>query len=261
MNSNFERYKKELSKENLTSIDDLEKLVTPFIRTATKIEVAKPYDLPGDPQLSSHFGGQPYFEFGEAWPKAKNGNHLNFIFQIWNNGKINLPANIKLVQFFYDWEESPWDTKDDGWFVKIYEAIDVTKRITIDKPKELNTSNFREMIFKTVRSLPDWEGIDLHCEKALKLSCVLDEDEPWSSYQNIVEKILDGGQEYQSQIGGYPKWVQGESTPKKTNGEPMNLLFQIDSEENAGLMWGDCGLVYVFYDEADKQIAFELQCH
>jgi uncharacterized protein YwqG len=32
----------------------------------------------------------------------------------------------------------------------------------------------------------------------------------------------------------------------------MKLLFQIDSEDNAGLMWGDTGLIYVFYDEETK---------
>lgn len=30
------------------------------------------------------------------------------------NGEINLPENIKLVQFFYDWEEFPWETENDG---------------------------------------------------------------------------------------------------------------------------------------------------
>jgi uncharacterized protein YwqG len=28
----------------------------------------------------------------------------------------------------------------------------------------------------------------------------------------------------------------------------MKLLLQIDSEDDADLMWGDCGIVYVFYD-------------
>ena len=66
---------------------------------------------------------------------------------------------------------------------------------------------------------------------------------------------------HSSQLGGYPKWVQGESTPKDKNGEPLKLLFQIDSEDNAGIMWGDVGLIYVFYDEELEKIEFILQCH
>ena len=41
----------------------------------------------------------------------------------------------------------------------------------------------------------------------------------------------------------------------------MKLLFQIDSEDNAGLMWGDVGLIYVFYDNETQKIEFILQCH
>ncbi|MGC4041524.1 MAG: DUF1963 domain-containing protein [Flavobacterium sp.] len=50
-------------------------------------------------------------------------------------------------------------------------------------------------------------------------------------------------------------------TPEDKNGRKSELLFQIDSEDEAGLLWGDVGLVYVFYDSLDKSITFELQCH
>jgi uncharacterized protein YwqG len=108
--------------------------------------------------------------------------------------------------------------------------------------------------------LPDWEGINLYCNNALKLSCVLNEDRPWDNYNQIATKLI-GEQDYQSQLGGYPKWVQGESTPIDDEGNPMKLLFQIDSEDNAGLMWGDVGLIYVFYDKKTEKIEFTLQCH
>ena len=130
----------------------------------------------------------------------------------------------------------------------------------IDKPSELEKSKYCEIKFSSTKSLPDWEGIDLHCNNASKLSCILDEDEPWDSYDQIVTKLI-GEQDYQSQLGGYPKWVQGESTPKDNEGNSMKLLFQIDSEDNAGLMWGDVGLIYVFYDEKSERIEFTLQCH
>lgn len=144
--------------------------------------------------------------------------------------------------------------------MKIYETLNTEQIIKIDRPTELEKSKYCEVTFEAAKSLPDWEGIDSYSEISSKLSCVLNENEPWDSYQKVVEKLI-GEQDYQSQIGGYPKWVQGESTPNKSNGEPMNLLFQIDSEDNAGLMWGDVGLIYVFYDETTKQIEFTLQCH
>jgi len=124
----------------------------------------------------------------------------------------------------------------------------------------LEKSKYCEIYFKPVKSLPDWEGIELYCNNASKLSCVLDPDKPWRIYQQIVTKII-GEQDFQSQLGGYPKWLQGETTPKNNEEKPMNLLFQIDSEQNAELMWGDFGLIYVFYDEETEKIVFDFQCH
>jgi hypothetical protein len=41
----------------------------------------------------------------------------------------------------------------------------------------------------------------------------------------------------------------------------MKLLFQIDSEDNAGLMWGDVGLIYVSMMKKSGKTEFTLQCH
>lgn len=258
--SHFDKYRNELNESNLKTISDLENLVKPIIRDTTKLEILSASRPPENSQLNSHFGGQPYFEKGEQWPKSKSGKNLEFIFQVFNNRDLQLPKNIELIQFYYDWDEFPWDTGDDGWFVKIYKSIEKEKIKFIDKPNKLEKSKYCEINFSSTKSLPDWEGIDLHCNDAFKLSCVLNEDKPWDSYDQIVTKLI-GEQDYQSQLGGYPKWVQGESTPKDKEGNPMKLLFQIDSEDNAGLMWGDVGLIYVFYDKKSERIEFTLQCH
>lgn len=258
--AHFKEYKSELNDLNLKTISDLEHLVKPLIRPTTKLEILSASKPPENSQLESHFGGHPYFETGEQWPKSKSGKHLNFIFQVFNSPKLELPKSIGLVQFFYDWEQFPWDTPDDGWLVKIYNQVDPQNVAFIAKPQELEVSNFCNIKFKSVRSLPDWEGIDLHGHHASKLSCILNEDEPWAGYDQMVSKLI-GAQDYQSQLGGYPKWVQGESTPNDKDGNPMKLLFQIDSDDNAGLMWGDVGLIYVFYDEKTENIEFALQCH
>ncbi len=258
--SHFDEYRKELKELELNSIADLEKLVKPLIKITTKIEVAPASRPPENSQSNSHFGGQPYFEKGETWPTTKTGKNLDFIFQVFNSSDINLPENIGLIQFYYDWDEFPWDTENEGWFVKIYNKIQKENIELIEKPKDLEKSKYCEISFNPTQTLPDWEGIDLHCNNASKLSCVLNEDEPWGNYDQVVTRLI-GEQDYQSQLGGYPKWVQGESTPVDNDGNPMNLLFQIDSEDNAGLMWGDVGLIYVFYDEKSEKIEFILQCH
>ncbi|MBC9795394.1 DUF1963 domain-containing protein [Sinomicrobium weinanense] len=258
--SHFDTYRNELHKLNLKSISDLEALVKPLIRETTKIEVLPASRPPENSQLNSHFGGQPYFEKGEHWPTTKDGKALDFIFQVFNAPDLDLPKHIALIQFYYDWEVSPWDSIDDGWKVKIYPKVNPEHLKFIEKPETSYTSSYCGIAFKPTRTLPDWEGIDLHCPDASKLSCVLNENEPWEPYDQVVTKLI-GEQDYQSQLGGYPKWVQGEATPKDNEGKSMKLLFQIDSEDHAGLMWGDTGLIYVFYDPKSERIEFTLQCY
>ena len=259
-NSQFDAYRLELHELGLRTIEDLERIVKLTIRPTTRIEVQNASKPPENSQLTSQFGGQPYFENGENWPTTKSGKCLDFIFQVFNQPELEIPANIKLIQFYYDWDEFPWETEDDGWVVKVYKTLNQEKITLIEKPEKKEKPKYCEIIFKTTKTLPDWEGIDVYSNNASNLSCVLNEDEPWDSYDQVVTKLI-GEQDYQSQLGGYPNWVQGESTPNDKNGNPMKLLFQIDSEDNAGLMWGDIGLIYVFYNEQEDRLAFTLQCH
>ena len=236
--SNRSNGQKEKSGHNIKSISDLENLVKPLLRQTTKLEIQPP-SIPSDRvQFESHFGGQPYFEKGQKWPSSRDGKYLDFIFQIVNSPGLELPNNIGLVQFFYDWDEFPWDTENDGWLVKIYEKVDENKYEFIARPDSLKESKYCSVVYKSTQTLPDWEGIDLFESDASSLSSELNEGEPWDYYDRIVNKLV-GEQDYQSQLGGYPKWVQGEATPKTNKGNPMKLLFQIDSDDNAELMWGD----------------------
>lgn len=234
-------------------------LLKPKIRRATKLKLEPASSTPENSQLLSHFGGMPYFESGEKWPASKNGKPLSFIFQIYNAEGIELPDDIRLVQFYYDWDECPWDTANDGWLVKIYKSIDEQSMIQIKEPEIMQQPKFCEIRFNADYSLPDWEGIDLYDENVSAIAIDAGERH-WELYEQAVSQ-LTGPQDFKSQIGGYPTWVQGESTPIGANGKPMRLLFQIDSEEAANLMWGDSGLIYVFYDNTTEKIEFMLQCY
>ncbi|MCT4615304.1 MAG: YwqG family protein [Marinifilaceae bacterium] len=245
--------------DKLNSLDKLENIVKSLIKKSTIIETT-PFDtIDSNSQLKSHFGGDAYFEKDEIWPRSEKGKELDFIFQIFNNDSIELDENIKLVQFFYDWDEYAWQTEDDGWLIKIYREIDTENIIKIDNPNKEHKSSYCEINFKPSLSLPDWEGIDLHSPKASDLSYNLNPDKAWEEYDNMVTKLI-GEQDFKSQIGGYPQWVQGEETPKMDNGSNMKFLFQIDSESDANIMWGDVGLIYVFYDEQSQKIEFIMQC-
>jgi hypothetical protein len=113
-----------------------------------------------------------------------------------------------------------------------------------------------------VQSVPDWDDINDIAPQLAQLSAAADESEPWSAYQSAVEELLGEEPNFRTQIGGYPHWVQGAATPDcKICNKPMRLLAQIDSEEDAGIMWGDSGSVYLFECAAHPdQIEMRLQC-
>ncbi|MCL2181003.1 MAG: hypothetical protein FWB83_07735, partial [Treponema sp.] len=105
--SRWKRNEKELKELNLSTIEDLENIVKPSVKDAVKLILKSKETEPEDSYLRSHFNGQPYFEKGEKWPSIKDGDQFELICQIFNTGNINLPSNVKLFQFYYDYENSP----------------------------------------------------------------------------------------------------------------------------------------------------------
>jgi len=272
--------KEELERLNLRTIEDLENIIRPAVKDATKLIIKRKETEPRDSHLHSHFGGQPYFEKGEKWPSIKVGDQFELIFQIFNTGNINLPPNIKLMQFYYDYENSPISypayTKDyirigykqgNGWLVKIYETLDTTKSIIIKRPEWCVTDMYCEIEYKQIKSLPDdyYSYSNESSDKTVEMLCEKLDGEfasggrgkkkNFDSYNFIAEK-LNCEQDLCSQLGGYPQWLQGDGTPEDKD---FQLLFQIDSEDEAGLHWVDCGLVYVFYNPKTKETYFEIQ--
>ena len=250
-------------------IEEIKNMMKPLIKKAAKMNLKRKEKIPEGTELQSHFGGQPYFEKGENWPKAKNGNNLVFVFQAFNDGNMGLPENIKLIQFYYDFDawEHAWFTKDDGWLVKVYETLNRENIIFIKKPPEYfhrwkihkpdekedwNWIPYCEIEFKPILSLPNEDFIDEYDEKkALTL------ETPYN-YNEIAQELIGYDfYEYFSQIGGYPQWIQSGIELKKN----FDFLFQIDSEDEAGIMWSDCGMVHVFYNSKTKKFIFELECY
>lgn len=64
-----------------------------------------------------------------------------------------------------------------------------------------------------------------------------------------------------TQLGGHPTWIQADESPCcPACGREMSFVAQIDSLGGA-YMFGDCGMLYVFYCvECHEADAFE-QCY
>lgn len=244
-------------------MNDLLEVLKPMVKNATKLVVKPSAQDITNSQWISHFGGHPYFENREKWPETKSGEKLSFIFQVYNADNICLPDEIQLVQFFYDFSLSPWNSFDDGWQVRTYSTLDKQENITIEGPRDAEQDmKFCQIDFLPVKSLPDWSGIEVHSPQAYKLACAINKEKPEECYYSALEK-LNTFQDYASQLGGYPRWIQGDSIANDNKQKiKYELLFQIDSEDNASLMWGDMGMVYVQYNPDNlRNLRFELQCY
>jgi len=237
----------------------------------------------------SHFGGEPNLPEETSWPEL-NGKKLGFIARL-SLAEIHkaravewLPTSGALL-FFYDMEEQPWgfDPSDRGGSAVLH-VPDLPNAISRPPEGEKGTSALphRNIAFQRIDVTPSAqrESVD-----ALELN----EQESDLLYE-FSEKAFLG--EPLHQVSGFPNPVQGDhmelecqlvsngldcgnssgyENPRAKALEPgaanWRLLFQMDSDEDLGIMWGDGGLIYYWVEEqAARNGDFQntwliLQCH
>ncbi len=217
----------------------------------------------------SKLGGMPDLPPGVEWP-AWNEEHLSFIAQI-NLSDLPshrflqvLPSN-GILSFFYSARQKTWgfDPNDKGsWRVLHVDEHNLHRRaFPVDLPE-----------------ISVYKSCSLDPEVSFTLPCIesphvdLDFDSPqwdeisqygdlWESFQQLV-----GGGTPIHRLLGHPDQMQndmlrvaqlashgvycggttddprvGELEPGATDWE---LLLQIDSDDNAGMTWGDLGRIY-----------------
>jgi uncharacterized protein YwqG len=188
--------------------------------------------------------------------------------------------------FFYDAGQSAWgyDPKDKGSWAVVY-GEDVDGRVSVGEyPPDLP----EEALYTTVpvdlvagASIPDLHGLlsrfSLSEEEEYRLNDV---------YGQFIERVgprhqllghaapIQGDMQLECQLASHGLYC-GDSTgyndPRAKTLEAdvscWQLLLQIDSEDRAGMMWGDAGRLYFWITEEDlKEKRFErawmiLQCY
>jgi uncharacterized protein YwqG len=71
-------------------------------------------------------------------------------------------------------------------------------------------------------------------------------EKEWDIQEDFGKKVRADGHK----VGGYAYFTQDD--PRRTD-DPMLLLFQLDSDERADLMWGDMGVGHFFIRAADLE--------
>jgi hypothetical protein len=244
----------------VTSHEKLDALLKPLIREAVLLEPSRSKAAEAA-SANSKFGGLPYATQGDPWPLCPScGRELVFVAQFLDDKTQTLYA------FFYCFACFPWEVgaeENAQWLVRRYpgpsmEHYRKLQPCAPDKQTVIPCTVSRS----PVRVLPDWEGIESRCMTASNLCYDLDDARPWEEYAAAILR-LGCLNEYATLVGGYPRWVQDALvTSCESCGSELEFLAQLDSEEAAGLMWGDAGLVYLFQCPNHPDVFhLELQCH
>lgn len=266
--------------------DRLVDLALPCIRLAT----AKTDDA-AIAIARSKLGGSPDMPADLVWP-TWDDVPLAFLGQIQLSDLDRLqplPTTLPrsgMLLFFYDAQQTTWgfDPKDEGSWKVFYSAEPAASLARREPPADLPDGGLYDacsLAFSEAISLPSWANPAV---RALQLS-----DREFDIYSDLTERTEDEAARHQ--MGGHAIPIQDEmqldcqlvshgiylgdpsgyEDPRAEQLEPgaadWRLLLQLDSDENAAMMWGDLGMLYFWIPQpALEAAAFDkvwmmLQCH
>ncbi|MBH9576936.1 YwqG family protein [Inhella proteolytica] len=232
----------------------------------------------GEPS-KSHLGGSPRLPASLSWPEWK-GRKLGFL------ARLSLPELQRVhpidwlpstgaLLFFYDVEEQPWgfDPKDQGSCAVLHvadlqQALAPSADDGDDETFPRMNVQFRKIAVFPSTERPQVEALQLARDEHHQYWDQLD-----SPYQGLPKH----------QVAGFPAPVQGDcmelecqlvshglycgdstgyTDPRakllEDGAKDWRLLLQLDTDDDSGVMWGDCGTLF-FWVRADEAAAGNFQ--
>lgn len=241
--------------------EQIESTIKPAVRLTLK-------GLP-EHAWESKVGGVPYRPRGQDWPVNPDGNPLIFLAQVNFADIPQLPdfPHSGILQFFigpddlYGLEIGNFQQNvQQRSFRVLYHENTVQETLQLDNtiPYDLNdlispfddTVNWRmhgervdwpitqsDRLFETITGLDFWNDDKWPGDKGMEMA------EKYGSYAQGGHPG-DGGH----QLGGYPTFTQADPRDEDSD---LILLFQLDSETEKGIMWGDVGIANFFISPDD----------
>jgi len=237
---------------------------------------------------ASRLGGRPGVPAGFEWPVFKK-KPLDFLAQLrMKDVKTHDPTGLLpddgWIYFFY-YKDGGWgfDPKDRESFRVLFVAQEEALSFA-DVPKKLKPFHECRLKFSSVMTLPSQGGPGIN-----EVTEFIEENDLYDEFSDLETDVL-GGRVSPHHLFGHPQPVQDDEMYVEcqlvANGHNLGkgypdlpeidkatacaddwiLLFQIDSDEEAGWMWGDAGTLYFWIRKEDlKSRAFEkawmiLQC-
>ncbi|NNG00145.1 MAG: DUF1963 domain-containing protein [Desulfobacteraceae bacterium] len=222
----------------------------------------------------SKIGGLPIGNVSLRWPIWK-GKPLAFLCQVdldaipKSEFSTLLPSE-GILYFFYDQEQSTWgfDPKDRGSWNVIY----ISKKNEL-KPINAPAGLGKEYIYKEknikfskILIYPDWQDDridklnlnDSQSDEYFELRSSIFQNQPAHQLLGYPSPVQGNDMDLESQLvsnGLYCGDATGYRDPKAKELESGRndwiLLLQLDSDDDAGMMWGDVGMLYFWIRKSD----------
>jgi len=243
-----------------------------------------------DEQVFSQIGGLPSLPQNVPWPEWK-GAPLAFLCQLdlseipeicERNG---LPA-LGILYFFYCQEQETWgfDPIDKGSWRVVYTNSPREKCTEHPAPDGLDPDfvyKKKSIVFRPIETYPDCQDdridslnlSDRQGDQYVEVSTAVFEGEPAHHLFGYPAPIQGNDMDLECQLvsnGVYCGDASGYNSPQRKALEAHKsdwvLLFQLDTDDESEMMWGDSGMLYFWIKKDDlKEARFEncwmiLQC-
>lgn len=221
----------------------------------------------------SKLGGLPQMPDELAWPE-RNGTPLAFICQIAVSeiacARLGLPDHGQLY-VFYDQEQGAWgfDPKDRGSWSVLYTQAGIEQCRDRPAPAGLEVVYRTKAIsFAPAQTYPDLEderveALNLDGEAAdeyVELCSDAAGGAPFHRLFGYAVPVQNNDMDLECQLvsnGLYCGNASGYKDPRRFQLEAGRsdwvLLLQIDSDDDADMMWGDAGMLYFWIKRQDLE--------
>jgi hypothetical protein len=209
----------------MSDVDEFNRLNT---RKASILNVGG-FRPTGDP-LASNFGLRPLGLPSEKWPEH-NDKPLLFVCQMNLTAAPAVPAllaDVQLITFFVKPKRGGLKKENgDDWLLRAYPSLEGLVPLVAPANAPALKRGF-ECLWEECDDHPNYDDPDLVVPDGLEY--------PDAGLDNAAR----------TKIGGYASTIQSEPWwGYKDHPSNPAYCFQINSEEKAGLFWGDGGTVYV----------------
>jgi hypothetical protein len=202
------------------------------------------------PPTATHFGGNPYFERGDAWPTLPHdGRPYDFVCQVnLSDCPVHPDVPFDLFTVFLCWgalEEEKYPDVEQACIVRTYRNVSADKAVAIARPGSRGSEDYRVRSC-TMRTKPfmtyPWSMERFPAIVAAASKFRKPNEAYWASL-----KRLRSYDKFQSRVGGFPTWVHDNTLEY----DDMVFLAQIDYEPDANNCIGDAAPIFIAMSASD----------